>query len=346
MSAKSPLSSYIDTLHGLISDLEHLLSRVKKSTGAITIGFTCDFLPFEVLSAFNIHPLVIPRIYSAQKTLPVPSSIDFIVKPENCCRPLTSVDHTKIITVPSIPVGYGDEAILQWESIVGDCITRITGIPHPIPDTARLSAAADTYNEIRRLVRGIAALRAEKPFIMSNEELAVVFDAALCLPQDILRDQLAGIRDALNSADDNRPRTGIPAMAYGGFSVLPGLLDELESAGFAIIEDDICGGRRSFDLSHNTSSPELYAEILNAFSFRPFCPCLRDQASRFDLLYRLLGTYGIETVLLIEDKGCPARAAQVEYLRVKLMRAGIDHLVIRTDDAASIAKSYVEHASL
>ena len=346
MTETSPLSTRIDALRGLVGSLETVLSRTKESTGAKILGFTCDFLPFEVLSAYNIHPLVLPRNYSVQNTMPLPSSIDFIVHPENCCRPLPSGKDSKIITIPSIPGGYGEDAASHWATTVGDFITRVTGLAHPIQDPAQLTSVTEKYNEIRRMVRGIAALRVEKPYLMSNKDLECVFEAALCLPFDILRDQLSAIRDALNSAVDSRPRTGIPALAYGGFTVAPGLLDDLESAGFAIVEDDICGGRRSFDLSHNSSSTELYAEILNAFSFRPFCPCLRDQASRFELLYKLLGSYGIETVILIEDEGCPARGSQVEYLRVKLMRAGIDPLVLKPGDAVSIAKRYVERASL
>jgi hypothetical protein len=345
MSPASPVSTHINSLRGLIANLDSVISRVKESTGATLLGFTCDFLPFEVLSSFNIFPLVFPRSLSAQDTDSLLQTIDYTVKPETCCRPLGTADRDKLISISSIPGGYGEAAVSEWESLVEDVITRITGIPHPVPDAVQLSASAEKYNEIRRMVRGIAALRAEYPSLMSNAELGVVFEAALCLPRDILLEQLTLIRDALNAGSNHRPRPGIPALAYGGFSVKPELLDEIESAGFAIIEDDICCGRRSFDLSHDTSSTGLYAEILNAFSFRPFCPCLRDQASRFDLLYRLLGSYGIETVLLIGDEECPARAAQADYLRVKLMRSGIDPLVMSPRDAVAKASKYVELSS-
>ena len=93
---------------------------------------------------------------------------------------------------------------------------------------------------------------------------------------------------------------------------------EIERAGCVVAEDDICNGRRQFDISHNPESRGLYYEMLDALSYRPLCPSLRPVNERFDLLYRDLKNYGIEMVVFLRDTLDRAMAAELETLRVRL----------------------------
>lgn len=344
----SPLSLFITALGDQVRNLEPVISRIKKSTGAVVACFSCDFLPFEILSAFNIYPYVQPRHLYESSALGVslPASVDVYVKPETCCRSFNINWTGKTLSIPSFPAEYGEASLAQWKTILDDVIHNITGVTNYKPDQEILAAHVEKFNTIRRMVRGIASLRVATPSLLTNADLRLIFDAALCLPFDILYGQLEKILDALNSMADSSSAKGIPSMVYGRCAENPALLDMLETTGFTVVEDDTCCGRRSFDLSHNSSSHDLYHEILNAFSFRPFCPCLRSAASRFELLYRLAGSYGIETVILVEDDSCPARTSQIDELRVRLMRAGMDPLVVTPEGAENAAKRYIELASL
>jgi hypothetical protein len=69
---------------------------------------------------------------------------------------------------------------------------------------------------------------------------------------------------------------------------------------------------------------------------------VRPVEERFELLYRLLKNYDIETVIFISDSDCPCRNEQIGYLRVRLMRQGIDPLVISSSNAASVVGDYVK----
>ncbi|MBP7582476.1 MAG: 2-hydroxyacyl-CoA dehydratase [Spirochaetes bacterium] len=339
MTSDSRLSSLVDPLRELLQDIQSLLSRTVESREQIIAGFSCDFLPFEIVSAAGIFPYVIPEGE-------VPTTTDAIVVPAACRRFSEKNVSVPVISVPLSATGYGETALPQWEQIMVDCIERITGARPRRPDPVVLAECTERYNSLRRLVRGIASLRREKPSLLSNRDLQVMFDAALCLPPDTVINHLKAILDALNTTEPSTPSQGLPAMVYGSFSVNQELFDKLEDTGFLVVEDDTCRGRRSFDMSHDTSSPDLYREILHAHSFRPFCPCMRGVTERFELLYRLAASYGIETVILIDDDSCPAWKGQIGRMRVRLMRAGLDPLVVTPANAVETARRYIELASL
>ncbi|HDP80145.1 MAG TPA: hypothetical protein ENN21_04810 [Spirochaetes bacterium] len=80
--------------------------------------------------------------------------------------------------------------------------------------------------------------------------------------------------------------------------------------------------------------------MIFALRFRSLCPALRPAGERFDLLYSRLGNQGIDLVVFIEDTMGPCGREQMEYLRVRLMRVGIDPLVVDTGSARQKAERY------
>jgi benzoyl-CoA reductase/2-hydroxyglutaryl-CoA dehydratase subunit BcrC/BadD/HgdB len=119
------------------------------------------------------------------------------------------------------------------------------------------------------------------------------------------------------------------------------VLDEIEEAGCLIVEDDACGGRRQFDMSYNHESPDLLGEILDAFSYRPRCPSVRPVGERIELFYSMVKSHGIEMVIFIEDLCCPSRQRDIENLRIRLMRSGVDPMVVSSKDAVVKIRDYV-----
>lgn len=209
-------------------------------------------------------------------------------------------------------------------------------------DIDELKKRTAVYEQLRRTVRGICAAKNEKPGLISITEISSVFETALILPPDTALELLAPVLEWMRGEKSEAPGNMPNAMLYGG-RVFPGpLADCIESLGINVAEDDSCAGRRSFDLSINAESDYLFYELLDSYSYRPLTPCIRTQEERYELLYRLLRNHGIESVIFIEDAECGISSAHIDYLRVRMMRDGIDPLVITPDNCAVNVKRYLE----
>ena len=327
----------------------HILHRHRRDSGNLIAGFVVEFVPFEILSAFNITPLLLPPgIFTGKRTMDWNSHpYDVLFCPEECTSVKELLPKNKTILHPSPkPDLYGQPFRVDLSRMLGSVITDITGKTNFAPDLTTLSIVTSSYNHIRRMIRGIATLRMEKPRLLTSSNLQLIFETALCLPADSVAIHLSTILDEMNRATHHEEKPRIRAMVYGSLLTDPTILDGIEQAGFLIVEDDLCLGRRNFDLSHNTDSHDLYEEILDAFSYKPLCPCLRSQQSRYELLYRLAGNYGIETVILVDDPLCGPGRSHIGELRIRLMRAGIDPLIVTPENAGSEAGRYIAAASL
>lgn len=347
----SVLGFMVEPLREMLYQADTIIRGVTEREGKRVVGLACDMLPVEVLSAFDLVPVQLPAIFmydhmicrEASESLYAESFklYDYIIFSKKCCHRIAAENS---LGVPCLyfdnPSGYGEEASIALHHSL-DEILREMGINLKELDKVRLAEVTEKYNTLRRLVRGICSMRKNKPELISQDDLFVVFEAAQCLPPDVIIAQLASLLERMNS-ENSVKRDGIASLLYGGIIGDGKLLDEIEDAGCLIAEDDLCNGRRQFDLSYNVNSPYLYYEILDSFSYRPLCSSVRPAEERFELLYRLLKNYGIETVIFLSDSDCPCRTEQIGYLRVKLMRQGIDPLVINTVNAAALVADYVK----
>ncbi len=336
------INSIIASLRKDNDNIPTLLLNFKKATGMILAGMPCDFLPFEILHACGIYPFIIPPGLKPRADFRI--NPDIIIAPARCCALPDSNSAIQKIIVDDIPQKHGDNSLHAWKTLIDDILAKIKGKAVAI-SRDELRASSEKYAILRRLIRGIVLMRREKPDALPHVNLEVIFSVSLALPPELITEKLSSLLDALNDYPSRAYGNPIPALVYGRCRNQAMHFDDLEKAGFLIVEDDICGGRRSFDLSYNTTSEHLLDEIINAFSFRPFCPCLRSAASRFELLYMLIGSYGVETVIFIDDGACPARASHFAFMRPRLMRLGIDPLLLHPDSLIEDAQRYVEFAS-
>jgi benzoyl-CoA reductase subunit C len=109
----------------------------------------------------------------------------------------------------------------------------------PLTDEALRTSIA-LYNEDRRLVRELYALRRREPWKVPTSELYVVLRAALLLPVEESTPLFAEYL-ALTSADDSRrPQDQARVLVAGAFCEQPplGLIKTLERAGCYIVDDD------------------------------------------------------------------------------------------------------------
>jgi len=344
----SKLSYLIDPLREMICQFDVIIRGYREQNGALIAGLTCDMLPAEITVSLGLVPVRIPSLITGRCTaagisaLPLLGGIyDCIVVPTGC----SGRDSMPDLSVPlyefATPKGWGEESRRAMQSALDELlhVAGCDGISSIDPE--RLRNSTKNYNALRRLVRGITSVRRDKPDLLSCRELAMVHEAAQVFPPSVVAGHLAEILDAMNKTESICKDDMVNALVYGSFIGNAALLDEIEDEGCLIIEDDACGGRRQFDMSYNHESSDLCTEILDAFSYRPRCPSVRPVGERIELFYSMLKSHGIELVIFIEDFCCPCRRRDIESLRLRLMRSGVDPIVVSLENAVVKIRDYV-----
>lgn len=353
---QSSLGFMVDPLRALLEKWDGCMTALRTSEGKQVVGAVCGFLPMEVLAAAGTIPVRIPaRILAGAHAVSsacgteggaacvAPGCCDAMVVSASCCRCARNSPQDARVIVFESPSGYGEAAAVKLHESLRDCLQRL-GCPDAAAlDPDALAAAVEERNAVRRLVRGICAERRDRPAALSQEDLLAIMEYAACFPPAHAIERLSPIRDALNDFPaGNDGAAALPALVHGGFFFDWCVLDEIEEAGCRVDEDDLCNGRRQFDISYNAESPHLYAEILDAFSYRPLCPSIRPLGERVDLLYRLLRTHGIETVVFVGSGCCVARDRERTGMSRTLMRLGIDPVAAGGEDPAAAASYHVK----
>lgn len=335
-SVLSPLG--FDSIHA------DILLSLKKETGARIFGCTCPVIPPEIPAAFNILLLKIPEFVTGSPSLleKYSSVYDAVILPD--CSGICS--HNPFPSLASFsftfPGGWGEDASVAIHNSFEKMLNGLCGINLKSIDIAELKKRTAVYEQLRRTVRGICAAKNEKPGLLDSMEIFSVFETALILPPAEALQRLVPVLDWMRSEKSAPAEKVINAMLYGGRAFPAELAGVIESSGINVAEDDSCTGRRCFDLSINAESDYLFYELLDSYSYRPLTPCLRAKEERYELLYRLLRNHGIETVIFSDDGTCVLSSSHIDYLRVRMMRDGIDPLVVTPGNCSEKISTYLE----
>lgn len=343
---ESKLSHLVDPLREMVYQFGMVIGRFREESGALLAGVTCDMFPAEITAALGLVPLRLPSLMVGRCTAAGASSLDglkgiydLLVVPRGCAGRGGLTAGSAAVSEFPCPPGWGEESYGAMEASLEKLLEQAGCGGLSRLDPSVLASVTAMYNRTRRTVRGIVAARREKPDLLSCRDLGAVLEAAMVFPPAVTADFLAAVLDGLNRTE-SAGSGGVPVMAYASFASDAAVLDEIEEAGCIVVEDDTCGGRRQFDMSYNHESADLYHEILDAFSYRPRCPSVRTVEERTALLYSMIKGHGIEAVVFIEDLCCPARSRDIGELRVRLMRSGVDPLVVTSGDAAEKMREY------
>ncbi len=97
------------------------------------------------------------------------------------------------------------------------------------------------YNENRRLVGDLYALRREEPWRIPTAELYLILRAGLVLPVEEFSRMLTAYRDAARSDASRRPMDQVRVLLTGAFCEQPplALIRTLERSGCYVVDDDL-----------------------------------------------------------------------------------------------------------
>ena len=321
------------------------------------------FIPPEINAAFDIISLKIPEFMLNQSSIlnRLNSMFDMVIISDKecfCNKDIKSIQHYIFKT----PVGFGEDAAVALHNEISLMLNILFGIEIKSINIDTLQRETAVYERLRRLIRNISSFHYENGTILSNNELSLIFEAALILPPEIAIQYINPVLEEIKISDNRHESIKIKALLYGKKYIPQDIADNIERMGVLIAEDDLCTGRRVFDISLNAESEYIFYEILDAYSYRALFPCLRPVAERYELVYKLLRNYQIDSVIFYKDEICHDLNRDIDlddgvykhhheichdlnrdidYLRIKMMRDGIDPIVIDKNNYESIILEYV-----
>jgi benzoyl-CoA reductase/2-hydroxyglutaryl-CoA dehydratase subunit BcrC/BadD/HgdB len=239
------------------------------------------------------------------------------------------------------PEGFGEDAAVALHNEISLMLQTLFSIELKSINIESLQRETAVYEKLRRLVRNISTLHYENGILLNNDELSLIFEASLILPPEIAIQYISPVLEEIKIPDIKHEDKRIKSLLYGKKNIPHHIADNIEKMGILIIEDDLCNGRRIFDMSLNAESEYIFYEILDAYSYRALFPCLRPVNERYELIYKLLKNYQIDSVIFYKDQNCHDLNRDIDYLRIKMMRDGIDPLVIDKNNYEIIISGYV-----
>lgn len=190
------------------------------------------------------------------------------------------------------------------------------------------------YNEQRRLLAELYAIRAEKPQNLSTLESYVLMRVGTLIPPEehiaTLKEALAEIRKR-----DEKPKDRIKVVLEGSFCEQPPLelIDGLEAAGCYILDDDFLLGWRFFredipvdgDPVRNLAESYLRRSVYSGVKHDT-----RESKSKH--LIDKVNETGAAAVLILAAKFCEPALFDYALYRRALEKAGIPHLYLEFEE--------------
>ena len=331
-----------DKLTGIESVYGDILNNYKIKNAKKIIASPFFFIPPEINAAFDIITLKIPEFILNNKdnSYNITSLYDAVITSDK-----TSFCNRRISPNPSYifktPEGFGEDASVSLHNEIMRMLKNLFNIDIKSIHIETLQRETSLYEKLRRVVRSISSLRSENRFLLNNYELSMIFETALILPPEAAIEYINPVLEEMRKITEKDKSFKTKGMIYGGKSIPAIIADSIEENGILLIEDDTCSGRRLFDISLNADSEYIFYELLDAYSYRSLTPCTRSVNERYELLYKLLKNYNIGTVIFYKDENCAESMRDIDYLRIKMMRDGIDLLVIDKDNYNEVVAGYV-----
>jgi len=257
---------------GLFEDLSFTAARQWKAAkpGRKVVGYMPIYVPRELIHAAGMLPLgvlgggdqlevihgdayyqsYICRIPRSTIELGVSGRLDFVdgMLFPSICDVIRNLSGMWKMMFPHVYVRYFDVPQNYRDEIGGNYyvselaelrehLAELRGAP--ITD-AELNASIALYNENRRLVRELYALRAECPWQAPAPEVYLIIRAGMVLPVEehsaMLRDYIAAAK-----AEDRPRRDNCRIVLTGAFCEQPplNLIKSLELAGCYVVDDDL-----------------------------------------------------------------------------------------------------------
>ena len=195
-----------------------------------------------------------------------------------------------------------------------------------------LRDAVRRYNEIRSHLSTLAAWRQTHPGTLSGSDFHAIVQASMWMDRDEFCGIVSDIVMELKARPPEKPFSGKRIVLSGGVCNVPDIYDMIESAGAAVVAEDVCTGDRFFQGVIEIEG-DMTANIARRYIDRITCP-----AKHQGIFSR--GNYLIETTLKNRGDGviffflkfCDPHGFDYPYLKDMLDQENIPNMLIEIED--------------
>ena len=326
-----------------------------KENGNAVIGYTCSYLPDEILYSMGILPFRMRGTGAGSTSIGDTYFGPFICSMPKCILQLAGEGSYGFLDGAVVIPGCDSMRRMDdcWRKAGGDIEGALPeffhhlGVPHKAVDYSltwfrqeieefvaavekhfsvkinedRLRESVKTYNRGRKLLRELQELRNLKSSPVSGAESMAVILAGSAIPRDIfnslLEEYLAELRLRKN------PGTKKRILLAGSANDDVELLQLIEGDKAVVVADNICFGTRFHpDIVNEDADP--VSALAEHYLFRSECPRMfGDYKKRYSILREKIDSAGVDGVILQNIRFCDLHGSENGLFERDLEKEGI-----------------------
>ncbi len=330
-----------------------------------TVGYTCAYVPVEILSSADvayyriIHAGTQDEVMAGESVTqsvfcdmtksvlgqfitenPLTKATDQVYTFYTCDCMKNTVEAINNFYVPAtmynmprlreekFSLDYFRTEVLHFK----EDVERLTG--KKITDE-EINISIALYNEAKKLIRQISEFRKNDNPLISGSEFKQIAMSYYYLPVDILLRELVKIREQLNNIDIPKTKSNRPRILLSGGVAADGddkVLKILEEMGADIVAEDNCTGLRPF-LNDVPNTGDWELDIAEAYLGKAPCARMKPLNHVVDNSINLAKEYRVDAVVFYFLKFCPCYSMIIRKYTDAFQNINIPILVITSDYA-------------
>lgn len=335
-----------------------------KANGRKVFGWTCTYVPEELIHAAGILPIRITG-YAQEKELEdgtaflygntcsfsrsclqmaIDKKLDFLdglVAGSTCDGARRLYDQwTMFLKVPfshmlTVPRKYDDDACTLYTGQIAHFKEELEKYLNVKITDSKLVQSIELYNRFRMLMHRLYELRKLDSPPVTGAEVMEIANASCHMPKETFNAHMELLlKDLEQSEKNNRGRARI--MLAGSILTNPEFIKSVEDVGAVVVIDELCTTTRYWSDPVVLDSARSPLDAL-AYRYLTNFPCARmvPSAGRFDRITDCIRSYKVDGVIIQNIRYCVPYAQDLPLLIDRLQAEGIPALALDLEYGSS-----------